>query len=157
MDIQSVLTSSLKPSSRAHTSSLAMTSPHHAQARRLSQRRGSMAAPDPFLQHDISSAVSSSSRITIVRVPSVKDNTPPSPGTHSHGLPRTSDRDPSSVARRSSWGSAKSGSSESSSGRGRGRMSFAFTAFTPIDPTGDRGGTPITSGPSSPISFKGKK
>ncbi|KAG9011643.1 hypothetical protein FRB93_002704 [Tulasnella sp. JGI-2019a] len=133
------------------------------QARRLSQRRGSMAAPDPFLQHEVSNSVSSSSRITIVRVPSGKDSTPPSPGVQPRdGFPKASDRDPSTIARRSSWGSAKSGSSETSSGgRGRGRMTFAFSTFTPIEPPPSAGGrpgvsTPDTSGPPSPVSFKSK-
>ncbi|KAG8850588.1 hypothetical protein FRB96_009679 [Tulasnella sp. 330] len=130
------------------------------QARRLSQRRGSMAAPDPFLQHEVSNLVSSSSRITIVRVPSGKDSTPPSPGTHPRdSFSKGSDRDPGSVSRRSSWGSAKSGSSEpGSAGRGRGRMTFAFSSFTPIDPpssTVERGNA-STSGPPSPVSFKSK-
>ncbi|KAG8901735.1 hypothetical protein FRB99_005125 [Tulasnella sp. 403] len=135
--------------------------------RRLSQRRGSMAAPDPFLQHEAPSSVSGSSRITIVRVPTVKDNTPPSPGTQPRdSFSRGSDRDPSSLARRSSWGSAKSVGSDGGSGGGlaRGRMSFAFATFTPINPPPgqtplpDRSGaiTPTSSGPPSPASFRSK-
>ncbi|KAG8901268.1 hypothetical protein FRC01_009889, partial [Tulasnella sp. 417] len=140
-------------------------------ARRLSQRRGSMSAPDPFGTHDIPTPASGSSRITIVRVPTVKDSsapapTPPSPGTTHHSRDRESGF---SLARRSSWGSNKSGSSDFGSGSGgagggRGRMSFAFASFTPIHPAPgpavlDRGGavTPTSSGPPSPSSFRSQR
>ncbi|KIO22446.1 hypothetical protein M407DRAFT_245166 [Tulasnella calospora MUT 4182] len=142
-----------------------------APARRLSQRRGSMVAPDPFGIHDIPTPASGSSRITIVRVPTVKDTsapapTPPSPGATYHSRDRESG---SSLARRSSWGSNRSGSSDFGSGSagaggGRGRMSFAFASFTPIHPPSgpavlDRGGavTPTSSGPPSPSSFRSQR
>lgn len=154
-----------------------MASPH----RRLSQRRGSSAAPDPFLlhhqphqtQHPEYENTSGTSRITIVRIPNPNapaqtPANPPSPGIHARefGVGGSTN-----LARRSSWGSNKSGGSDGASGGGgaRGRMSFAFATFTPINPPGGRTGgppqpistddrsgpaTPTSSGPPSPASFR---
>lgn len=134
-------------------------------ARRLSQRRGSMVAPDPFGTHDIPTPASGSSRITIVRVPTAKDSVAATTNSAISATYHSRDCESgSSLARRSSWGSNKSGSSDyspGSAGGGRGRMTFAFATFTPINaPPGpavlDRGGavTPTSSGPPSPASFR---
>ncbi|KAG8936467.1 hypothetical protein FRC02_001885 [Tulasnella sp. 418] len=117
-------------------------------ARRLSSRRGSMIAPDPFGQHDVPQPLSSSSRITIVRVPS-------QPSSPAVGSPREAghgrrDRGSADLARRSSWGSNHSASSSLSM---PGRMSFAFSSFTPINPTTSTGHTP----PASPTYTRSRR
>ncbi|EJD40353.1 hypothetical protein AURDEDRAFT_187012 [Auricularia subglabra TFB-10046 SS5] len=90
--------------------------------RRLSARRGSMSAPDPYALHaEAETERAMTSRLTIVRVPS------------QHGSEDSAPQSP--VSRRSSWGSSAGGrSSPGSTGSGRGRMSFAFSTFTPINP-----------------------
>ncbi|KEP51901.1 hypothetical protein V565_053800 [Rhizoctonia solani 123E] len=106
--------------------------------RRLSSRRGSMAAVDPWGKHynEENQPRSSTSRLTIVRVPSavVIEEDPhghsPSPGPYG-GSSSFRER---SHQRRSSWG-ANSGSDGENEGRKRSRMSFAFSSFTPISPT----------------------
>jgi hypothetical protein len=97
-----------------------------------------LAASDPWGQNSV--ATESTSRITIVRVPSQ----PLGAG----------DGDGAAVARRSSWGSNHSHSSSSGSTGARPaspghRMSFALSSFTPIVPTADRN-SPRPSSPSQP-------
>lgn len=125
------------------------TQPTDTLQRRLSTRRGSRSAPDPWGQHAAEnvgtaeggglSRSSSASRITILRV---QDNAIPSAGQSIY--------DESSPGRhqyrRDSWGSNYSTSSNTPSGAprnpspgasrrsGTGRMSFALTSFTPIHP-----------------------
>ncbi|TFY53743.1 hypothetical protein EVJ58_g9278, partial [Rhodofomes roseus] len=85
-------------------------------SRRLSARRGSVAASDPWGAHsgiNNNPARATSSRLTIVRVPK-------------------EDEDNANQRRHRRVGSNASVSSTSSSGKGEtGRMSFAFSSFTP--------------------------
>lgn len=105
-------------------------------SRRLSARRGSISAADPWNQHaevNFKPSRSSSSRLTIVRVPSQDQDS----GGRRHR------RD----------GSNTSISSTSSEGKS-GRLSFAFSSFTPIKP-GEGGGRSSPTGspkmrPASP-------
>ncbi|KLO15681.1 hypothetical protein SCHPADRAFT_902193 [Schizopora paradoxa] len=84
--------------------------------RRLSSRRGSLSAPDPFaLNAELETQRATASRLTIFRAP-----LPPQPPADNR------------VSRRSSWGSNHSASSTGSAGRSPGRLSFAFSSFTPI-------------------------
>ncbi|CAE6470925.1 unnamed protein product [Rhizoctonia solani] len=131
---------------RAGAGSPSLTSPPPQQQqqglppqRRLSSRRGSMAAVDPWGKHynEQDQPQSSTSRLTIVRVPNtnaVVEEDPhghsPSPGPYG-GSSSFRER---SHQRRSSWG-ANSGSDGEGDGRKRSRMSFAFSSFTPISPT----------------------
>ncbi|KDQ10944.1 hypothetical protein BOTBODRAFT_190114 [Botryobasidium botryosum FD-172 SS1] len=106
-----------------------------APAPRLTTRRGSLAAGDPFARHAEESAPrGGASRITIVRAPpsaAVEDD---SPRARAH-------------VRRSSWGSNHSNSSIGSSNSVAGtRLSFAFSSFTPIS----KPGRPASPGSSSP-------
>ena len=113
-------------------------------SRRLSARRGSISASDPWGHHDRinnNPARATSSRLTIVRVPK-------------------EDEDASSQRRHRRHGSNASLSSNSSSGKGEiGRMSFAFSSFTPANKDGQsRGndGSPTSSPrmrPHSPSSL----
>lgn len=95
--------------------------------RRLSSRRGSMSASDPFGIHaEAETARSTSARLTIVRVPGDP--------TMDSGMPTGPPSRPESL-RRGSGGSTHSTSSSiggSAPGSG-GRMSFAFSTFTPIN------------------------
>ncbi|KAF7794293.1 hypothetical protein EIP86_005426 [Pleurotus ostreatoroseus] len=108
--------------------------------RRLSSRRGSVSASDPWGAHaavNMHPSRTSSSRLTIVRVPQ--------PGEQPEGKHRR-------------HGSNASLSSTSSKGEGPGRLSFAFSTFTPI--TGATGGRASPTGsprlrPSSPGGFSG--
>ena len=104
--------------------------------RRLSSRRGSSSAPDPYAHNiDAETAHAKASRITILSGP----KTPPA--TAQGGQSATGHaRD------RSSWGSQHSASSTGSSGTGRGRLSFAFSSFTPIN--GDKANS--SNSPPSP-------
>ncbi|KAG9120121.1 hypothetical protein FRC07_004528 [Ceratobasidium sp. 392] len=120
--------------------------------RRLSSRRGSMAAVDPWGKHYAeasptpnsphthdSAPRTGSSRLTIVRVPSVTsalETTEEHPTTGSPGpFGGSGSFRERSHTRRSSWG-ANSGTSSDGEGDGRkrSRMSFAFSSFTPIAP-----------------------
>ncbi|CAE7065131.1 unnamed protein product [Rhizoctonia solani] len=137
---------SLSSAIAARAASPSLTSPPHQQnqqglppQRRLSSRRGSMAAVDPWGKHynEQNQPQSSTSRLTIVRVPNtnaVVEEDPhghsPSPGPYG-GSSSFRER---SHQRRSSWG-ANSGSDGEGEGRKRSRMSFAFSSFTPISPT----------------------
>ena len=95
-----------------------MSTTSSAPRRRLSSRRGSSSAPDPFNLHsEVETAQGKASRITILPVRSPPPQNPH--GGHGHA------RD------RSSWGSTHSTSSNGSTGRGR--LSFAFSSFTPIN------------------------
>ncbi|OCB91780.1 hypothetical protein A7U60_g952 [Sanghuangporus baumii] len=101
--------------------SIAMSTTSSVPRRRLSSRRGSSSAPDPFNLHsEVETAQGKASRITILPV-----RLPPPQNSHGgHGSARD----------RSSWGSAHSTHSTSSNGStGRGRLSFAFASFTPIN------------------------
>ncbi|KAB5591413.1 hypothetical protein CTheo_5130 [Ceratobasidium theobromae] len=122
---------------------------------RLSSRRGSMAAVDPWGQHyaEDSKPRTSTSRLTIVRVPSTvvdEEIHAPSPGPYG-GSSSFRER---SHQRRSSWGANSGASSDGEEpgpgGRKRSRMSFAFSSFTPISPTPTpaRQATPTSSGPA---------
>ncbi|KAI0687987.1 hypothetical protein BC835DRAFT_1302777 [Cytidiella melzeri] len=100
-------------------------------SRRLSSRRGSVSASDPWGTHasvNMNPARSSSSRLTIVRVP------------------QQSEAQDSRSHRR--HGSNASASSTSSKGE-PSRLSFAFTSFTPINR--DRDGRPGSPGSSPRI------
>ncbi|CUA71075.1 COPII coat assembly protein sec16 [Rhizoctonia solani] len=136
---------SLSSAIAARAASPSITSPQPQQQqqglppqRRLSSRRGSMAAVDPWGKHynEETQPHSSTSRLTIVRVPSTAavEEDPhghsPSPGPYG-GSRSFRER---SHQRRSSWG-ANSGSDGEGEGRKRSRMSFAFSSFTPISPT----------------------
>ncbi|KAJ1302009.1 hypothetical protein OPQ81_000844 [Rhizoctonia solani] len=138
-------TASLSAAIAARAGSPSLTSPPAQQQqqglppqRRLSSRRGSMAAVDPWGKHynERNQPQSSTSRLTIVRVPntSAVEEDPhghsPSPGPYG-GSRSFRER---SHQRRSSWG-ANSGSDGEGDGRKRTRMSFAFSSFTPISPT----------------------
>lgn len=105
-------------------------SPLHSPSlsRRLSSRRGSISASDPWGTHasvNMNPARSSSSRLTIVRVPQ-----------------HVEQQDSRNHRRHGSNASVSSTSSKGESNR----LSFAFTSFTPINR--DRDGRP--SSPSSP-------
>lgn len=119
--------------------------------RRLSSRRGSMAAVDPWGKHyeEDSKPRTSTSRLTIVRVPNTsavaeEEFHSPSPGPYG-GSGSFRER---SHQRRSSWGASSGASSDGEGeqpgpgGRKRSRMSFAFSSFTPISPTPARTGPP---------------
>lgn len=120
--------------SPSQSPSLAGTSP--TLSRRLSTRRGSVSAADPWGQHasvNLNPSRSSSSRLTIVRVPQ---------------------QEAESGRRHRRDGSNASISSTSSEGKS-GRLSFAFSSFTPVNPSGAGGGRPASPGspklrPSSP-------
>ena len=108
-----------------------------APPRRLSSRRGSWSASDPFGHNaEAETARATASRITIVRAPQPVVEPPP----------RHRDR--------TSWGSAHSTSSSTSSGRAPGRLSFAFSSFTPINGPASpgKGGNAHTLPPSGPPS-----
>ncbi|CEL63252.1 hypothetical protein RSOLAG1IB_05295 [Rhizoctonia solani AG-1 IB] len=147
--INDMPTGSLSATMAARAASPSITSPTVQQQqqqqqglppqRRLSSRRGSMAAVDPWGKHydEQNQPRSSTSRLTIVRVPStnavVEEDShghSPSPGPYG-GSRSFRDR---SHQRRSSWG-ANSGSDGEGGERKRSRMSFAFSSFTPISPT----------------------
>ncbi|KAI5117969.1 hypothetical protein M0805_004903 [Coniferiporia weirii] len=111
------------------------TTSSSAPRRRLSSRRGSQSAPDPYgINAESETTRGTTSRITIlpVRAPTVTEQ------------PRHRDR--------SSWGSAHSASSAASTGRGR--VSFALSSFTPYN-TGKGGeavqGQGQNAGPPSPF------
>ncbi|EIW58285.1 uncharacterized protein TRAVEDRAFT_167749 [Trametes versicolor FP-101664 SS1] len=113
----------------------------NARARRLSARRGSVAAADPWGEHNdvnMNPARSLTSRLTIVRVPQTDIEEPP----RRH-------------RRHGSNASLNSNASGKSDGPG-GRLSFAFTSFSPTGPSGSPSGRPASpSGsprlrPSSP-------
>ncbi|KAL5512542.1 hypothetical protein ACEPAG_3195 [Sanghuangporus baumii] len=107
-----------------------MSTTSSAPRRRLSSRRGSSSAPDPFNLHsEVETAQSKASRITILPVRS-----PPPQNSQGGGNARD----------RSSWGSAHSTSSNGSTGRGR--LSFAFSTFTPIN--AQKGGDAVSPGRS---------
>lgn len=111
--------------------------PSNPPRRRLSSRRGSLSAVDPYgVNGEVETARATASRITIVRVPQE-----PQP------QPKPRERD---AARRSSWGS---NASSGSNGRAPGRLSFAFTSFNqntgPPSP-GRSGSTPQIPNPPSP-------
>ncbi|KAF9525346.1 hypothetical protein CPB83DRAFT_909233 [Crepidotus variabilis] len=116
---------------------------------RLSARRGSNAAPDPFNAHanvNLNPNRSSSSVLTIVRVPS---STPASTPT-AHEPPSSP-----ALSRRGQLHHRRVGSGNStSSEHGQaapppGRLSFAFSSFGGSNP---RPSSPTTAGPSSPTS-----
>lgn len=97
-----------------------------APRRRLSSRRGSNSAPDPYgINFEADTARGSSARITIVPVAPQVEQQP------RHSAPRD----------RTSWGSSTS----SNASTGRGRLSFAHSSFTPINGNKNGGG-----GESSP-------
>ncbi|EJD08223.1 uncharacterized protein FOMMEDRAFT_131117 [Fomitiporia mediterranea MF3/22] len=116
--------------------------------RRLSSRRGSSSAPDPYGLHaDIETTQGKASRITILPVRS-----PPPPQQSNTALGNAREK-------RSSWGSTHSThSAASNTSTGRGRLSFAFSSFTPINKDkdggdaaqGGHGGPANLSGPPSP-------
>ncbi|KAG8777213.1 hypothetical protein FRC12_000493 [Ceratobasidium sp. 428] len=112
--------------------------------RRLSSRRGSMAAVDPWGKHyaEDSAPRTGSSRLTIVRVPSATsalETTEEHPTTGSPGpFGGSGSFRERSHTRRSSWGANSGTSSDGEGGGGdgrpkRSRMSFAFSSFTPIN------------------------
>ncbi|KAI0630828.1 hypothetical protein C8Q77DRAFT_1273249 [Trametes polyzona] len=104
-----------------------------ARARRLSARRGSVAAVDPWGEHsdvNMNPARSLTSRLTIVRVPQADVEEPP----RRH-------------RRHGSNASLNSNASGKSDGPG-GRLSFAFTSFSPSGSSGAPSGRPAS--PSSP-------
>ncbi|EPQ56612.1 hypothetical protein GLOTRDRAFT_115794 [Gloeophyllum trabeum ATCC 11539] len=108
--------------------------------RRLSARRGSVAAADPWGQHseaNYNPERNSSSRLTIVRVtnPTVNLEEPPRPGSPHHH-------------RRLHRRQGSAGSIGSADGRGGGRLSFASASFGGPTP---RPGSPTTSRPHSPV------
>lgn len=117
------------------------SSPAHSPVlptRRLSTRRGSVSASDPWGQHasvNMNPSRTSQSRLTIVRVPQ---------------------QEPEGGRRHRRDGSNASISSTSSEGKS-GRLSFAFSTFTPV--TSNGGGRPASPGsspklrPSSPASM----
>ncbi|KAH7096821.1 hypothetical protein BKA62DRAFT_718260 [Auriculariales sp. MPI-PUGE-AT-0066] len=106
----------------------APSSPRIPLQRRLSSRRGSVSAPDPFGLHPAQESEierAQTSRLTIVRVPSAG------------GASSTAQTPPESPAlsKRNSWGSRRgSGSSLADGNGGKPRLSFAFSTFTPINP-----------------------
>ncbi|KAI8996442.1 hypothetical protein BD414DRAFT_477973 [Trametes punicea] len=113
----------------------------NARARRLSARRGSVAAADPWGEHtdvNMNPARSLTSRLTIVRVPHAEVEEP----QRRH-------------RRHGSNASLNSNASGKSDGPG-GRLSFAFTSFSPSGSSGAPAGRPASpSGsprlrPSSP-------
>ncbi|KAG8730037.1 hypothetical protein FRC11_007512 [Ceratobasidium sp. 423] len=145
--IKDMPTGSLSAAMAARAASPSLTSPPPQQQqqglppqRRLSSRRGSMAAVDPWGKHynEKNQPHSSTSRLTIVRVPNanaVVEEDPhghsPSPGPYG-GSSSFRER---SHQRRSSWGANSGSDGEGGDGRKRPRMSFAFSSFTPISPT----------------------
>ncbi|KAI1793504.1 hypothetical protein LXA43DRAFT_971848 [Ganoderma leucocontextum] len=109
----------------------------HTRARRLSARRGSVAAADPWGEHNdvnMNPSRSLTSRLTIVRVPQPEIQEPP----RRHG-------------RHGSNASLNSNASGKSDGPG-GRLSFAFTSFSP--PGGQSGGSGRASSPSGSPRFR---
>ncbi|KAJ8472501.1 hypothetical protein ONZ51_g8480 [Trametes cubensis] len=113
----------------------------NARARRLSARRGSVAAVDPWGEHNdvnMNPARSLTSRLTIVRVPQAEVEEPP----RRH-------------RRHGSNASLNSNASGKSDGPG-GRLSFAFTSFSPTGSSGAPPGRPASPStsprlrPSSP-------
>ncbi|KAJ3529709.1 hypothetical protein NM688_g7816 [Phlebia brevispora] len=109
--------------------------------RRLSSRRGSVSASDPWGAHsavNLNPSRSSSSRLTIVRVPQPAEQTD------------------SKLHRR--HGSNASLNSNSSKGDGGSRLSFAFSTFTPISTASGGRASPTGSPrlrPASPGGFSG--
>ncbi|KAH9933365.1 uncharacterized protein B0H18DRAFT_870704 [Fomitopsis serialis] len=125
--------SSLSDASPSSSPSLSPT-----RSRRLSARRGSVAASDPWGAHNginNNPSRATSSRLTIVRVPK-------------------EDEDSNNQRRHRRVGSNASISSTSSSGKGEtGRMSFAFSSFTPASKDGPpRDGSPTASPRARPHS-----
>lgn len=115
-----------------------MSSTTSAPRRRLSSRRGSQSAPDPFALHlETETAQAKASRITILTVRS-----PPAQSV-SHN---PSGSIGGNARDRSSWGSIHSGSSTGS--LNRGRMSFALRSFAPVND--GKGIENIGGGPPSP-------
>ena len=109
----------------------------HARTRRLSARRGSIAAADPWGEHNdvnMNPSRSLTSRLTIVRVPQPEMEEPP----RRH-------------RRHGSNASLNSNASGKSDGPG-GRLSFAFTSFTPSG--GQSGGSGRPSSPSGSPRFR---
>ncbi|KAI0369147.1 hypothetical protein BV20DRAFT_968333 [Pilatotrama ljubarskyi] len=101
----------------------------NARARRLSARRGSVAAADPWGEHNdvnMNPARSLTSRLTIVRVPQADVEEPP----RRH-------------RRHGSNASLNSNASGKSDGPG-GRLSFAFTSFSPSGSSGAPSGRPAS-------------
>ena len=99
---------------------------------RLTTRRGSVSAPDPFgINSEVETSRKIQSRIAIVHAKNVSGNGP-------GGSPAN---------RRASWATNRnkerdgaSGDSNTSSPSGKGRLSFAFSSFTPNSPIiGDLG------------------
>ena len=118
--------------SAASTPDLSPVLGPHARARRLSARRGSIAAADPWGEHNdvnMNPSRSLTTRLTIVRVPQPEMEEPPKRHRR-HG----------------SNASLNSNASSKSDGPG-GRLSFAFTSFSP--PGGQSGG-PGSGRASSP-------
>ncbi|PIL25154.1 hypothetical protein GSI_13043 [Ganoderma sinense ZZ0214-1] len=110
----------------------------HTRARRLSARRGSIAAADPWGEHNdvnMNPSRSLTSRLTIVRVPQPEMEEPP----RRH-------------RRHGSNASLNSNASSKSDGPG-GRLSFAFTTFTPPG-GGQSGGSGRPSSPSGSPRFR---
>lgn len=104
--------------------------------RRLSSRRGSQSAPDPYAHNvEVETAEAKASRITILPVKPT-----PTTAQGQHGSP-------GSARDRSSWGSQHSASSTGSPGTGRGRLSFAFSSFTPINSDKSNSAHPPPSSP----------
>ncbi|KZS88850.1 hypothetical protein SISNIDRAFT_489694 [Sistotremastrum niveocremeum HHB9708] len=111
--------------------------------RRLSSRRGSMSASDPFGLHaDAETPRSTSARLTIVRVPfdPTSDSMPTGPPSRPESLRRMSGGSTHSTS--SSIGGGGGGGSAPGSG---GRMSFAFSTFTPINKDTEHKGSPPPS------------
>lgn len=119
-------------------------SPAHSPtlSRRLSSRRGSISASDPYGTHaplNMNPARSSSSRLTIVRV-------------------QQSDGEGAAGRNHRRHGSNASISSTSSKGEST-RLSFAFSSFTPVNANAGAGGRPASPSssprlrPSSPGGF----
>ncbi len=109
----------------------------NTRARRLSARRGSIAAADPWGEHsdvNMNPSRSLTSRLTIVRVPQPEMEEPPKRHRR-HG----------------SNASLNSNASSKSDAPG-GRLSFAFTSFSP--PGGQSGGSGRPSSPSGSPRFR---
>ncbi|KAH8110526.1 hypothetical protein DFH11DRAFT_1730218 [Phellopilus nigrolimitatus] len=125
---------------RRHPIHRGMSTVTSAPHRRLSSRRGSHSAPDPYgLNADAETARGTASRITIL------------PVRAAHPAQQTSLPDAPPRRDRSSWGSAHSASSAASA-TGRGRVSFAFTSFTPLGSAkaGEQGGNGNGNGGGRP-------
>ena len=106
-------------------------SPSLGPSRRLAVRRGSVSASDPWGTHasvNMNPSRSSSSRLTIVRVPQTDPN------------------DPSNRHRRHGSNASLSSTSSKSGEAASGRLSFAFTTFS------SGGGSTLGGRPSSPTS-----